>query len=145
MESAEGAWVNLKHKNDGKHFRRYSQNADETQIHEYDFADDAALLATDRAGDERVLKEYMHVESDFGLTVSLPKTKVMASGQEVTDENIAPIHLESAQPRSRGGPRKQLRDVIKNDLPQNKTADDEWLEMAKTSRQGWRALYREAV
>ena len=47
---------------------------------ECQFADDAALLATTRTGDVRALREYMQVAEDFGLTVSIPKTKIMAVG-----------------------------------------------------------------
>lgn len=34
-------------------------------------------------GAEMVTMEYMHVAKDFGLTLSIPKTKVMAVGREV--------------------------------------------------------------
>ena len=33
----------------------------------------------------------MEVASDFGLTVSVPKTKLMVSGREATAEHKAPI------------------------------------------------------
>ena len=38
----------------------------------------------------------MHVASDFGLTVSLPKTKVMVIGRGITDADKTSIHLEGA-------------------------------------------------
>ncbi len=50
MEGVDGAGVYLRHKQDGKHFTRYTSNASETELTECQFADDAALLATTRAG-----------------------------------------------------------------------------------------------
>ena len=90
MENVEGAGVYLRYKHDGKLFRRYTRNAQETKITECQFADDAALLATTRAGAERALREYVQAASDFGLIVSIPKTKIMATGREVTDEDASP-------------------------------------------------------
>ena len=53
--------------------------------------DDAALLARTREGAEAAIQKYMEVASDFGLTVSVPKTKLMVSGREATAEDKAPI------------------------------------------------------
>ena len=44
------------------------------------FADDSALLATSRNGMERAVQEYRSVGSQFGLTVSVKKTKHMVGG-----------------------------------------------------------------
>ena len=49
------------------------------------------------------------------------------------------------QARPRGGPRKRWRDVIRADLRTTKVSEDDWYELATTSRQEWRALYREAL
>ena len=94
MEGVERAGVYLRYKNDGKIFRRYARNAQEIKITECQFADDAALLATTRDGAVRALREYMQVAEDFGLTVSIPKTKIMAVGREVTEEDRTPLHLD---------------------------------------------------
>ena len=37
------------------------------------------------------IQKYMEVASDFGLTVSVPKTKVLVSGRKATAEDKAPI------------------------------------------------------
>ena len=63
-------------------------------LNECQFADDAALLATTRTGAVRALREYMQVAEDFGLTVSIPKTKIMAVGREVTEDDRTPLRLD---------------------------------------------------
>ena len=82
-----------KYKLDKKLFRRYTKNAEEVKLNECQFADDAALLTTSKRGAEQVTNEYMHVAKDFGLTLSIPKTKVMAVGREVTSEDRTPLKL----------------------------------------------------
>ena len=80
----KGVGIYLRYKNDGKLFRRYTRNAHESWLTECQFADDAALLATTQTGAERAMKEYLQVAEDFGLTVSIPKTKLMVTGREAT-------------------------------------------------------------
>ena len=60
-------------------FRRYTRNAEEVKVNKCQFADDAALLATTKRGAELITTEYILVGKDFGLTLSIPKMKVMAS------------------------------------------------------------------
>ena len=89
-----GVRVHLYHKPDGKLFRRYLRNAHESCLTECQFADDVAILATSRAGAERALQGYIEVARDFGLTVSIPKTKIMASGRTVQHSDEGPIELD---------------------------------------------------
>ena len=93
MSSLEDAGIYLKYKLDKKLFRRYTRNSEELKINECQFADDAALLATTKRGAETATMEYMRVAKDFGLTLSIPKTEVMAVGREVTDEDRAPLRV----------------------------------------------------
>ena len=69
----------------------YTRNAEEPELTELQFADDAALNARTREGAEVAIQKYMEVASDFGLTVSVPKTKVLVSGRKATAEDKAPI------------------------------------------------------
>ena len=69
------------------------KNAEEVKLNECQFADDAALLTTSKRGAEQVTNEYMHVAKNFGLTLSIVKTKVMAVGREVTSEDRTPMKL----------------------------------------------------
>ena len=82
MSSLENAGMYLQYKLDKKLFRRYTRNVEELKISECQFADDAALLATTKRGAETATSEYIFVAKDFGLTLSIPKTKVMAVGRE---------------------------------------------------------------
>ena len=71
----DGVGAYLRYKYDRKLFRRYTRNADKTEVNECQFADDAALLATTKRGAELATIEYMCVTADFGLTLSIPKTR----------------------------------------------------------------------
>lgn len=55
-KDVEGAGVYLRHKDDGKLFRRYARNSEVTQLNECQLADEAPLLATTTEGAERALK-----------------------------------------------------------------------------------------
>ena len=46
------------------------------EANECQFVDDAALLATSKRAAELATTEYILVGKDFGLTLSIPKTKV---------------------------------------------------------------------
>ena len=81
IEGMEEIGIVLKYKLDEKLFRRYTQNASQTQLTEGQFADDAALLVTTRRGAEIAMTEFASAANDFGLDVSFPKTKVMAAGR----------------------------------------------------------------
>ena len=57
------------------------------------FATDGVLLASTRPGTERAVREYQGTSSDFGLTVSNPKTRHMMTGKQVVDSDREPILL----------------------------------------------------
>ena len=85
-------WVPyLCHRVDGKLFRRYTKSANEEVLTECQFADDVTLLATTRAGAEKLIMTYRDVADDLGLTVSIPKTKLSASGYGVDNDDKKPI------------------------------------------------------
>ena len=90
-----GVGVYLRYKHDGKLFRRYTKNAKEAWLTECQFADYAALLATTREGAEKAMEEYLRVAEDFGLSVSIPKTKLMVTGRQVTEADRAPLHVNN--------------------------------------------------
>ena len=89
--------VKLKFKYDQKLFRRYIRNASVRMITECLFADDGALLASTRSGADRAVREYQETCSDFGLTVSNPKTKHMTTGRQVEDSNREPIAVAEGE------------------------------------------------
>ena len=78
----------MKYKYDEKLFWRYTKNACERKVTECQFADDAALLASTRAGAERMAVVYQRTSDNSGLTVSIPKTKHMAAGRLVDESDL---------------------------------------------------------
>ena len=60
------------------------------------YAYDATLLSTTRLNAMRAVNEYMKTSQDFGLSLSIPKTKVMAAGtgRDVCSKDCSPIHTE---------------------------------------------------
>ena len=53
--------------------------------------DDAAFLSTTKTGTERATEEYTIVANDFGLTLTIPKTKSTPVGKELTPEDKTPL------------------------------------------------------
>ena len=76
----KSAWgsICLCHKIDGKLFRRYTKSGLRDLLTECQFADDVALLAASITCAENTVTTYnvMEAADDFGLTVSIPKTKL---------------------------------------------------------------------
>ena len=66
-------------------------------MYECEFADDVALLATTRAAAEEAIRTYASVASDFGMTVSIQKTKFMVVGRGIGDEDLQPIAIEGGE------------------------------------------------
>ena len=64
---------------------------------ECQFADDGALLASTRPAAEKAALMYQQTSRNFGLTVSLPKTKHMVTGRMVEEEDLAPIVLDGGE------------------------------------------------
>ena len=94
VRDVDGIGTCLFYKFDQQLFRRYTRNASEDVIHKCEFADDVALLATSRAAAETAMKLYSSVASDFGLTVSVPKTKFMVVGYGVEEEELLPMSID---------------------------------------------------
>ena len=93
----EGVGMTIQYKLDRKLFRRYTKNASEQRVTECQFADDGAILASMRPGAEKAALVYQQTTRDFGLTVSIPKTKHMVTGRLVEEEDLAPIVLEGGE------------------------------------------------
>ena len=93
LEESDDVGVTVNFKLDGKLFRRYTRNADQMSITECLFADDGALVSSSRASAERVTMEYQSTSTDFGLTVSIPKTKHLVVGRQACDADREPIQI----------------------------------------------------
>ncbi len=97
LEDVEGVGNDLHFKYDEKLFRRYTRNAQVRMLTECLFADDGALLATSRNAMERAVQEFNGVGTQFGLTVSVQKTKHMVVGRQVEDSERKPIVVEGGE------------------------------------------------
>ena len=82
---------------DKKLFRRYTRNALQRELTDGAFADDAGLLAFTRTDAEVAMMEFLSTSSDFGLIVSIPKTKHIVAGREVEDCDRAPILVRGGE------------------------------------------------
>ena len=56
-----------------------------------------ALLASTRSGAEEAIRSFSSVTKAFGLTVSIPKTKLMVVGCGVLEEDVEPITIEGGK------------------------------------------------
>ena len=65
--------------------------ANQIQVNDCQFADDAAILATSCYAAEQATLAYVDVAQAFGLTVSIGKTKLMVTGYGIRDANREPI------------------------------------------------------
>ena len=97
MEDLDWAGTCLLYKFDGKLFRRSTRGANQTQKRDFQFADDAALLATNRHTVEQATLAYAEVAQAFGLTVSLAKTKLMVTGYGIEDADREPIAVGESE------------------------------------------------
>lgn len=97
VRHTEGVGVSLKYKMDGKLFRRYTRNAMERELTTCMFADDSALLASTKEGSEKAVQVFNSTSSDFGLTMSIPKTKHMVTGRAVLDQDKGLIEVSGGE------------------------------------------------
>ena len=64
------------------------------RVTESQFADDVALYATSRGELESIAQKFVTGASKWGVTVSIEKTKGMAMGKGLNDEDVAPVKVE---------------------------------------------------
>ena len=70
-----------------------THKASEMCILKGEFANDVVLMAHSKEAAATALRTYVHgsVAGDFGLTVSVPKTKFLVVGGTVTDTDKLPL------------------------------------------------------
>ena len=64
------------------------------RIFESQFSDDTAIYTTEREVFVSATEEIARTAKDWGMTVSVEKTKGMAVGRNVTAEDATPLQLE---------------------------------------------------
>ena len=94
LECKKGTEIYLRYKHDKKLFQRYTSNARTARLTECRFTDNAALLATSREATVLFLWTYIKVAESFGLSVSIPKIKLMVVGRLVEEEDRTPINID---------------------------------------------------
>ena len=65
----------------------------EVRVTESQFADDVAIYAATREALEQVAAEFIRTAANWGLTVSLEKTKVLTLGKQLKPEDNLPVQL----------------------------------------------------
>ncbi len=87
------AGVHLSSVMDKRLFRRTTAQSVDVPVSNGQFADDAVLIASTHDGAEHMLDIFAHVAADFGLRVSVEKTKIQAVGYDLTENDRAPLVL----------------------------------------------------
>ncbi len=75
VKDVDDADTKILYKLDQHLFRRSTQKASEICLREGEFADDVVLMAQSKEAAAAALRVYMKVAKEFGLTVSVSKTK----------------------------------------------------------------------
>ena len=97
MEGVDGFGVDIRYNINGQLMQKPRRTAVSDTVTECQFADDSTLFATSRSGLERAAVTFDEVASEFGLTVSLSKTKFMVIGRDISDADPAPVCVGSNQ------------------------------------------------
>ena len=107
VKDLEGIGIDILYKLDQHLFRRSTRGASEPCLLKGEFADDVVLMAQSREAAAVALgayvdvslcgRAYVDVAREFGMTVSVSKTKFMVVGSEVLEEEKAPISVDGGQ------------------------------------------------
>ena len=62
-------------------------------VTELQIADDAAIVGDSRESIVRAAEQLVEVLSEWGLTMSFPKTKLLVAGASCGEEDLQPIHI----------------------------------------------------
>ena len=95
VKDVEEVGTEILYKLDQHLFRRSTRKASEACLLKGEFADDVVLMACSRDAAAAALRAYVDVARDFGITVSVPKTKFTVVGCAVTEEEKAPIAVDN--------------------------------------------------
>ena len=67
------------------------------RVTESKFADDVALYTTPHGNLESVARSFVGKAGEWGLTVSIEKTKRLATGDNLSEEDIAPVQVKGGE------------------------------------------------
>ena len=95
VKDVEEVGTEILYKLDQHLFRRSTRKASKACLLKGEFDDDVVLMAHSRDAAAAAPRAYVDVARDFGMTVSVPKTKFTVVGCAVTEEEKAPIAVDN--------------------------------------------------
>ena len=93
-EKCRSIGVEVLYKCSGKLVGTRTRSPARTSVTELMFADDACAVTTSREHMEQAVDVLVQVTSQWGLTVSTPKTKLMVIGEKLEEIETAPIQTD---------------------------------------------------
>ena len=90
----KGIGTHILYKLDQQLFRTKTTGACQGHHTECQFADDIALLASTRKAAEETCRIYQSAVTDFGLTMSVQRTKFMVTSYNVSEDEKMAIHID---------------------------------------------------
>jgi len=72
----------------GKLVGKHTKRPPPFQLSQFLFADDAALIFTSRSDIFTAAKVFEEVTTEFGLTLTIPKTKLLVAGAHITTNDV---------------------------------------------------------
>ena len=94
-EQCQALGVEVLYKCSGRLVGARTRSPAQTIVSELLFADDACAITTSRADMEQAVEVLLRVTSQWGLTVSVPKTKLMVVGEGLQEDDVTPISTDS--------------------------------------------------
>ena len=94
-EQCQALGVEVLYKCSGRLVGARTRSPAHTIVSELLFADDACAITTSRADMEQAVEVLLRVTSQWGLTVSVPKTKLMVVGEGLQEDDVTPISTDS--------------------------------------------------
>ena len=77
--------------------RTAKRSLQEMCMTESQFADDAALYTNTREEMDQVAREFVRTAAEWGLTVSIEKTKLLVVGKDMRPEDSRPLQLDEGE------------------------------------------------
>ena len=94
LSQCQVAGVKVQFKLGGKLVGKRTRRPSSFVMSEYVFADDTALVCSCRENMILAARMFDKVAGESGLTLSVPKTKLLVAGTGLTSDDLAPLELD---------------------------------------------------
>ena len=94
LDRCQAAGVEVQFKLGGRLIGERTKRPSSFVLSEYLFADDAALVCSCREDVVLTARIFDEVATENGLTLSVPKTKLLVAGLGLTIDDLAPLELD---------------------------------------------------